>query len=81
MQTPLLLDAGKPLVGEFHGFSSGQFPLSDHRPVESCATRPADFGFLGLRKLKPPSRHTSEFSTRRSALAVAMVVLKRMFPQ
>ena len=36
---------------------------------------------MGLRKLSPPSRNTSEFSTRRSAMAVAIVVLKRMFPQ
>jgi hypothetical protein len=34
-----------------------------------------------LRRLSPPSRKISEFSTRRSAMAVAMVVLKRMLPQ
>jgi hypothetical protein len=34
-----------------------------------------------LRKLSPPSRKISEFSTKRSAIAVAMVVLKRMLPQ
>src|SRR5438477_3767734 len=40
------------------------------------------FGFLlALRRLSPPSRKISEFSTRRSAMAVAMVVLKRMLPQ
>ena len=34
------------------------------------------FGFLlALRRLSPPSRKISEFSTRRSAMAVAMVVL------
>ena len=39
-------------------------------------------GFLpGLRRLGPPSRKISEFSTSRSAIAVAMVVLKRMLPQ
>ena len=38
-------------------------------------------GFLGLRRLGPPSRKISEFSTSRSAMAVAMVVLNRMFPQ
>jgi hypothetical protein len=39
-------------------------------------------GFLvGLRRLSPPSRKISEFSTRRSAIAVAIVVLKRMLPQ
>jgi len=34
-----------------------------------------------LRRLSPPSRKISEFSTSRSAMAVAMVVLKRMLPQ
>ena len=38
-------------------------------------------GFLDLRRLSPPSRKISEFSTSRSAMAVAMVVLKRMLPQ
>jgi hypothetical protein len=38
-------------------------------------------GLLGLRRLGPPNRKISEFSTSRSAMAVAMVVLKRMFPQ
>ena len=37
--------------------------------------------FLALRRLSPPSRKISEFSTSRSAMAVAMVVLKRMLPQ
>ena len=35
---------------------------------------------LALRRLSPPSRKISEFSTSRSAI-VAMVVLKRMLPQ
>jgi len=39
------------------------------------------FGFLGLRRLSPPNMKISEFSTSRSAIAVAMVVLKRMLPQ
>ena len=39
-------------------------------------------GFLlALRRLSPPSRKISEFSTSRSAMAVAMVVLNRMLPQ
>jgi hypothetical protein len=37
---------------------------------------PGDLGVLSLRRLSPPSRKTSEVSTRRSAIAVAMVVLK-----
>src|ERR1700740_525032 len=38
------------------------------------------WSLLALRKLSPPSREISEFSTRRSAIAVAMVVLWRMLP-
>jgi hypothetical protein len=37
--------------------------------------------FLALRRLSPPSRKISEFSTSRSAMAVAMIVLNRMWPQ
>jgi hypothetical protein len=37
--------------------------------------------WFGLRRLSPLRRKTSEFSTRRSAIAVAMVVLYRMLPQ
>ena len=45
-------------------------------------TLPAKLEFLlALRRLSPPSRKISEFSTSRSAMAVAMVVLKRMLPQ
>src|SRR6202142_888676 len=36
---------------------------------------------LALRRLSPPNRKISEFSTSRSAMAVAMVVLNRMLPQ
>src|ERR1700688_1041650 len=43
---------------------------------------PGEAEFLpALRKLSPPSRKISEFSTSRSAMAVAIVVLKRMLPQ
>ena len=34
-----------------------------------------------MRRLSPPNMKISEFSTSRSAIAVAMVVLKRMLPQ
>jgi hypothetical protein len=40
-----------------------------------------EVGVLGLRRLSPPNKRISEFSTSRSAIAVAMVVLKRMLPQ
>lgn len=36
---------------------------------------------LALRRLSPPNKKISEFSTKRSAIAVAMVVLNRMLPQ
>lgn len=51
-----------------------------HRNRHYCLSA-GESGFLGLRRLGPPSRNISEFSTSRSAMAVAMVVLKRMFPQ
>src|SRR5438552_7850970 len=56
-------------------------------PQRGAFLKPANqsaggFGFLlVLRRLSPPSRKISEFSTSRSAMAVAMVVLKRMLPQ
>ncbi|MGA8597469.1 MAG: hypothetical protein WB676_22365 [Bryobacteraceae bacterium] len=36
---------------------------------------------LALRRLSPPSKKISEFSTKRSAIAVVIVVLNRMLPQ
>src|SRR5438094_6422820 len=56
-------------------------------PQRGAFLKPANqsaggFGFLLVfRRLSPPSRKISEFSTSRSAIAVAMVVLKRMWPQ
>jgi len=44
-------------------------------------TGAAKRSFWALRRLSPLSRKISEFSTSRSAIAVAMVVLKRMLPQ
>jgi hypothetical protein len=43
----------------------------DRRPYSAGAVE----GFLALRRLSPPSRKISEFSTSRSTMAVAMVVL------
>ena len=43
-----------------------------------CNYSAGGFGFLDFRRLSPPSRKISEFSTSRSAMAVAMVVLKRI---
>src|ERR1700723_1982563 len=50
------------------------------RSRRSYSSGEAEF-LLALRRLSPPSRKISEFSTSRSAMAVAMVVLKRMLPQ
>ena len=81
MQTPLLLDAGKAPGRRVPRVLLRSISLIRSSTSGIVCNSAGGFGFLGLRKLKPPSRHTSEFSTRRSALAVAMVVLKRMFPQ
>src|SRR6266550_6966536 len=70
-----------PLRG-YPADSSG--PGYRHSAALACCRRnysAGGFGFLfALRTLSPPSRKISEFSTRRSAIAVAMVVLYRMFP-
>ncbi len=49
-------------------------------PAYACSAGESGV-LLGLRKLSPPRSRISEFSTSRSAMAVAMVVLKRMLPQ
>jgi hypothetical protein len=52
------------------------------RRLEPAYSAAGGLEFLfGLRRLSPPSRKILEFSTRRSAIAVAMVVLNRMLPQ
>ena len=51
-----------------------------HRSRRYCLPA-GESGILGLRRLVPPNRKGSEFATSRSAMAIAMVVLKRMFPQ
>src|SRR5437870_4434 len=56
--------------------------ISPQRGAFLKSTDQSAGGFvLVLRRLSPPSMKISEFSTRRSAMAVAMVVLKRMLPQ
>jgi hypothetical protein len=49
-------------------------------PQRGACSKPENYaagdgGFLALRRLSPPSRKISEFSTNRSTMAVAMVVL------
>src|SRR5215469_18380157 len=52
------------------------------RLLEADNQSAGGFGFLlVLRRLSPPSKRISEFSTKRSAIAVAMVVLCRILPQ
>jgi len=48
--------------------------ITERRLAVAASYSSAD-SFLGLRMLGPPSRKISEFSTRRSAMAVAIVVL------
>jgi hypothetical protein len=48
--------------------------------VDTGYSSSADCSFLGLRMLGPPSSKIWEFSTSRSAMAVAMVVLNKMLP-
>src|SRR2546428_12065536 len=65
----------------------GRTPPCGISPQRGAFLKPANhsaggLGFLlVLRRLSRQSRKISEFSTSRSAMAVAMVVLKRMLPQ
>ena len=66
-----------PLRG-YPADSSARDIVTERRMLEASA--PSSYSVGGwllwdLRRLSPPSRKISEFSTRRSAMAVAMVVL------
>src|SRR5438876_5504823 len=68
---------GYPADSSVTGYHHSAAPARNRRDQSA-----GGFGFLlVLRRLSPPSRKISEFSTSRSAMAVAMVVLKRMLPQ
>src|SRR3974390_21017 len=75
-----------PTVSAVEGLPDGLLRLGIS-PQRGACLRAGDYSagggecLLALRRLSPPSRNTSEFSTRRSAMAVAMVVLYRMLPQ
>jgi hypothetical protein len=75
-----------PLVSAVEGLPGGLL-RPGISPQRGACSEPAQtysaggVGFLGLRRLSPPNMKISEFSTSRSAIAVAMVVLKRMLPQ
>ena len=76
-----------PLGSAVEGLPGGllRFGISPQRsacsePKERYSSGEEEF-LLALRRLSPPSRKISEFSTKRSAIAVAMVVLNRMLPQ
>src|SRR6185437_12509563 len=73
---------GSAVVGLAGGLlRSGYLHSAAHdRSRRRYSSGEAEF-LLALRRLSPPSRKISEFSTSRSAMAVAMVVLKRMLPQ
>ena len=60
------------------GVSSQRGPSSGPAGWEFSA---GGLEFLGLRNLSPPSRKTSEFSTRRSAMDSGAGRMKRMFHQ
>ena len=72
--------SSRPLSAPLRGYppdSSGSgYHHSAAHGCELGGYAAGGFGFLlALRRLSPPSRNTSEFSTKRSAMAVAMVVL------
>src|SRR6478672_12458470 len=79
---PLPPAAAAPMWG-YPADSSARDIVTARRLIESrgYSDAPTEGVLVGLRRLSPPSRKISEFSTRRSAMAVAMVVLKRMLPQ
>ena len=78
--------AGKtpaPFVAPLRGYppdSSARNIVTERRMIRASYSTLGDWPLLALRKLSPPSRKISEFSTNRSAMAVAIVVLCRMLP-
>jgi hypothetical protein len=74
----------RPLAAPLRGYppdSSGRDIATARRLTVAGGYSAGDVEpFLALRRLSPPSRKISEFSTSRSTIAVARVVLKRMLP-
>ena len=79
------VDAPARLGSAVVGLAGGLLRTGYRHSAALARSRPYSAGgsgfLLALRRLSPPSRKISEFSTSRSAIAVAMVVLKRMLPQ
>jgi hypothetical protein len=67
----------RPIGSAVEGFTRRTPPVRAIAQSGACWEPAQEAGelFFALRKLSPPSRKISEFSTRRSAMAVAMVVL------
>src|SRR6516165_9817688 len=78
-------NGSRPIVSAVEGLPGGLL-RPGISPQRGACLLPAvysagGFGFLlALRTLSPARRKISEFSTNRSAIAVAIVVLYRMFP-
>jgi hypothetical protein len=75
----------RPAGSAVVGLPGGLLQPGDHHSAapEKNLTRVQEAGgeaFGALRRLSPSSRKISEFSSRRSAMAAAMVVLCRMLP-
>ena len=78
----------RPIGSAVEGLPGGLLRLPGYRTARRLIEASVQdysaggFGFFcALRRLSPPNRKISEFSTSRSAMAVAMVVLYRMLPQ
>src|SRR5580698_2812221 len=74
-----------PVVSAVEGLPGGLL-RSGISPQRGACSEPAHYSageveaLLALRRLSPPNKKISEFSTSRSTMAVAMVVLCRMLP-
>ena len=78
-------NGSRPIVSAVEGLPGGLLRPGISPQRGTCllpaAYSAGGFGFLlALRTLSPARRKISEFSTSRSAIAVAIVVLYRMFP-
>ena len=70
----------RPLAAPLRGYPAdssgpGYRHSAAHTRSRQCYSAGEVVAFLTLRRLSPPSRKISEFSTNRSTMAVAMVVL------
>lgn len=80
------LKTSAPLAAPLRGYptDSSVWDIATARRLlvaGDCYDSSGELKFLLAFKLSPPSKKISEFSTKRSAIAVAIVVLNRMLPQ